>query len=716
MGAGADDILDRPHVQRVAGDRKAGFYRPREGYGDSRGACGVVLETYQWSDLRSGAAARTLSLVLLLPFMACNAAAWMRPRAKVSGGVVWVGCRLVGLSLTALYVLSFVGVALDLLAYKCMSLGSCLGGRTWLSWLGGQPVGLRAALLALVPVAAIWVLWLAGSWCGHWYDNFISPTGGPADTPLGAIGTPNATPGVLRLRSIHVATGLAVLDLSLVAALWAARGPSPVNVLLTVCGVLVLVASVVLLCVPSVIDAVAGTPVVDAVVRALRSAAVVVTVVVIGRVAFDRSEWPAGKGLPGHDVAVVLLFGIQGVLLVLLGIAALIGRDGSLGKLRWFGAPLFACLAVGLAVSFATEFNYRVSDYLDRDLPTPDVLPTSPVLPYKWTMFGFFVSVLGAAVTGVAVVLFGRIYRRRAADDIVARDFPDAAADATTARRRARVRDTIARARFTEQLCPLGVTYCCVVALSLGFTALALDELQPSVAVEGLVGLPSDFVSAGTQFGSYLMALLFVGLFFVGLFAYRTTTVRRYIGMLWDLGMFWPRAAHPFAPPCYAERAVPELACRISMLVRQGRYVLVAAHSHGSVLALASVLQLEPSVLSRVALLTHGSPLGRIYSTLFPAYVGPDVLSEAGRRLGWRWVNLWRDTDPLGGWIFTRGYEGDDTLRRRSEVDRRLRDPENLDARGRDTVWPPICGHQPDVTDDRYEAAVCELSERLRTG
>ncbi|MGK5440424.1 hypothetical protein ACSNN7_01130 [Micromonospora sp. URMC 105] len=716
-GGDADDILDRPHVQRVAGDHKGGFYRPREGYGDSRGACGVVLETYRWSELPSGAAARTLSLVFLLPFMACNAAAWMRPRAKISGGVVWVGCRLVGLSLTVLYVLSFVGVALDLLACKCMSRGDCLAGRTWLSWLGGQPVGLRMALLALVPVAAIWVLWLAGSRCGHWYHNFIPPSGTTADTALGAIGTQNAMPGVGRLHAIHVATGLVVLDLSLITALWSARGPRLLDVVLTACAVAVFCVSVVLLCLPSVIDAAAGTPVINGVLRALRSAAVAVTIVVIGRVAFDRTEWPAGDGLPGHDVAVVLLFGAQGTLLALLGIAALAGRDrrqGSRPRLRGLGAPLFACLAVGLAVSFATEFNYRVSDYLDRDQPTPDVLPTSPVLPYKWTMFGFFLSVIGAAVAGAVMVVLSWRHRRRTADGIVARDFPEV--DGGTARRRAQVRDAIARAHFTERLGPLAVTYCCVVALSLGFTAAALAELQPSVAAEGLVSLPSDFVSAGTQFGSYLMALLFVGLLFGGLFAYRTLAFRRYIGMLWDLGMFWPRAAHPFAPPCYAERAVPELACRISMLARQGRYVLVAAHSHGSVLALASILQLEPYVLSRVALLTHGCPLRRFYSTMFPAYVGTDVLSEAGRRLGWRWVNLWRDTDPIGGWIFTPSGTGDDASRRPPEVDRRLRDPQQLDARGNDTVWPPMHGHRPCVTDDRYEAAVCELSERLRTG
>ena len=50
----------------------------------------------------------------------------------------------------------------------------------------------------------------------------------------------------------------------------------------------------------------------------------------------------------------------------------------------------------------------------------------------------------------------------------------------------------------------------------------------------------------------------------LGLLVYRNDTVRRSVGVLWDIGTFWPRAAHRLAPPSYAERAVPELQTRVA--------------------------------------------------------------------------------------------------------------------------------------------------------
>ncbi|MBQ1069040.1 hypothetical protein KBX39_19920, partial [Micromonospora sp. D75] len=76
---GAAEVLGRPLVRQVAGDRSAGFYRPRPDLADGRGASGVTLEAYQWNDLPSGTALRTLSLLFLMPFMLLNVAVWMRP-------------------------------------------------------------------------------------------------------------------------------------------------------------------------------------------------------------------------------------------------------------------------------------------------------------------------------------------------------------------------------------------------------------------------------------------------------------------------------------------------------------------------------------------------------------------------------------------------------------------------------------------------------------
>ncbi|WCN78954.1 hypothetical protein [Micromonospora sp. LH3U1] len=720
--AGADQVLNRPHLQQVAGDRNGGFYRPRAGYPGATGPGGVTLEAYRWSDLPSGTAVRTLSLVFLLPFMLCNVALWMRPGNPGSKHVVLALCRVLALTLTMLYVLSIVGVALDLVAWRCMGTPSCMAGRSWLSWLGGRSPGLRLGVLSVVPVAAIGIVWWLGSRQGHPFDAFRTPVEQTSAHRLSGVGQWDAAPLVGRLRSVHVAASFATLDGSLLAAR-ASQHSSPVMVALVVACGAVLLTCLALLTSVRVIDRLGRERRVDGFIRALRTVTCGLTILVIVHVMRSPAPWPQGGSLPGYGAIMAWLFVSQTVLVAILAAVVLWCRGGRQrkgtprsGPLRALGAPVFVTIAAGFAVAFSAELVYRVSDLLDRDGDTADSLETSPPLAYKWAIFGFFLAVMSALLLAGVITVLTRRRRRRAAAAIVAADFPVAPPEA--AQRLRQVEQAVARARFTERLEPLTLVYACLAALGLATSVLGLVQLYPGDVLQRFIGVPADLVDFLIGLGSYTIAAIIVGLVLGGIFAYRTAPFRRYVGVLWDLGTFWPRAAHPFAPPCYAERAVPELTKRITYLVDQGNGVLLAGHSHGSVLLAATVLQLPPRITDRVALLTYGSPLQRLYSRLFPAYVDEEALHEIGQRVGWRWVNLWRDTDPIGGWIFASHRPGDTETSTGppASVDRRLKDPQGVVPPPSDSVPPPILAHLPCESQEEFASAVRDLAERLRAG
>ncbi len=713
-GAKAEQVLDRPNLTQVAGDRNGGFFRPRPGYPDTRGPGGVVLETYRWSDLPSGTAVRTLSLVFLLPFMLCNVALWMRPPGM--GGrelLVKALCRLLALLLTALYVLSVAGVALDLVAWKCIGSPRCLVGRSWLSWLGGQPMGLRLAVLALVPAAAIGLVWWLGARPARTFEAFETPpTSTAAAHRLSAVGQWDAAPLVGRLRAIHVAAAFATLDAVLLTAR-AGGGASATTAVLGVLTGAVLAACAVLVCAHPVIDS-AGRGRIDRLTRHLRTLTCALTAVVLVVVATDPTPWLSGDGLPGYALTVAGMFAAQTLLLLVLWAAVLWARTGGGRSLRALGAPVLGAVSTGLAVAFSAELVYRAADLLDRNDPVPDRMATDPPLAYKWAIFGFFLAVVGASVLAAVTGLVTRGRRRRAAAAITARDFPDAPPGA--APRLRQVQRAVARARFTERISGLAISYSWLAGAGMATSALGVLGVNPGDVLEDSIGIPEGLVGFGIGMGSYVIGALLLALVVGGLFAYRTAEFRRYVGVLWDLGTFWPRVAHPFAPPCYAERAVPELARRIAYLTAKGHPVLLAGHSHGSVLLAATVLQLDRTASDRVALLTYGSPLRRLYSRWFPAYVNTGVLEEVGERVGWRWLNLWRDTDPIGGWLFSPHRPGDPpaVAGPAGGVDRRQRDPWDVVVPLDDSVPPPILGHWPAESDPRFGDAVRELADRLR--
>lgn len=84
----------------------------------------------------------------------------------------------------------------------------------------------------------------------------------------------------------------------------------------------------------------------------------------------------------------------------------------------------------------------------------------------------------------------------------------------------------------------------------------------------------------------------------------------------------------------------------------------------GSVLALAALAAMVgEATLDRVALLTHGSPIGRMYYRIFPAHVGDPIRSVAEALttdgIG-RWHNLYRPADPGAGRRAQPGAEPDE--------------------------------------------------------
>ncbi|MCP3977405.1 MAG: hypothetical protein GY720_23190 [bacterium] len=219
--------------------------------------------------------------------------------------------------------------------------------------------------------------------------------------------------------------------------------------------------------------------------------------------------------------------------------------------------------------------------------------------------------------------------------------------------------------------------------------------------------------------------------------SYKDSEMRRNVARVWDVITFFPRWFHPFAPPSYAAAALPQL--RTHLRVRhQGHPVVIAAHSQGTVLAVATVARLSETERKGVALLTFGSPVRSLYGWFFPRYFGRaemDVirtsLSEVHEDNGVggvrvvigppRWRNLRRASDPLAGTIFTKpGHESasgiawetdvnpTDGSRRVNEVDWILPDPfPEWPAEG--DPMPPTKGHSNYQADRPYWTARCEL-------
>jgi hypothetical protein len=745
-------------------------------------------EAYSWGGLTSGAASRALWL-LLLPFMLLNFAFYMTPRPpwqergsalrEASAGAQ----RLLALTFTSSLVLSVVGVSMDLGGWQCGRSGSgCAGRHGWLSFLGWDWLdspGRQLAVTSLLPAAVVGLLWYLGrsTWIRH---ELTRVPGRDAAEGIGAgkalledRRTWNGGGPVGRLRAAHVVAAFGVVGTLLLAPLASDSGLARALLVLQLVAIGVVVAVVTVWPEFAQRDMPlegphAGRPEPPATVTRrsrrwpampidLVAAAGVVLYLLAFATAFlvrDDARPPTG-GLPWFTNTVVWTFVVQaGLLLLVVALTALIGRstrhaeqsppldawvpatgrDGSAPPDRWgmagLGTPVVGMLAWLLAGGFGAGLTLRTAGFLGTPAATGQADQPSGTLvvpaPYYWLAA---LSMVLAAIALVAVLWLALRWRayRRVELQRLSRSLGTMAPQVLSSEERARkarllsVAGTWARARLTDEAGRVVGSALIVTAAVVVAGCVAYGWLGPAWLASRANWL--------TTAGSFAVGALALWLITVGRNAYRSPGLRRTVGILWDFGTFWPRAVHPLAPPCYTERVIPDLLERVRWLApSDGDVVVVSAHSQGTIIAAALVLQLERQQRDRVRLLTYGSPLQRVYARYFPAYFGPLALRRIGEVLPglppaapaagappagaratgatWAWRNLFRPSDPIGGAVF---YAYAISEQDNGDVDWQLMDPAIDPAMG-DRAWPRAYGHSNYFRDPAFTTA-CELLE-----
>ncbi|MEV1145213.1 hypothetical protein [Micromonospora sp. NPDC049799] len=422
--------------------------------------------------------------------------------------------------------------------------------------------------------------------------------------------------------------------------------------------------------------------------------------------------WIAGW-LPGAPAAP----GALDIWLVALGAVAVAGtglvlprtRSAAGGQpleahtdLAWAGRGPAVLAGFGwvLCVANSAGLFHWVTDRLNN-APTPSGRsPITMPTPVLWAGLAFSIALIGLLGVALrALVLLARLRREEYA--------------ALTSQRHALSAHELRRCRdvgFYHALHrlvgehALRLTGCYAAAsavlVALGCAAvLSLTRPHPAHATGGAAVL-----KAVADIGDSLLSWLPVLVAALGMLVFRNEGVRRTVGVVWDVGTFWPRAAHPLAPPSYAERAVPELQTRTAGLLAAADHdprglngIILSGHSQGAVICAAVILQLPARWRSRIWFFSYGCQLTRLYGRVFPAYFGPDrlpVLAGALTRRGTPgWTNFWRDTDPLG-WPVNAG-----------ERDVSVRDPEALHPSDGEVADPPIRNHSgyPDAPEFHRE-------------
>lgn len=727
--ASPERLLGEPRTVRIGGDRRTRLHRRVDDMDaeqrpeDYRNR--PIPETYTWGSGPGDAPARGLWL-LLLPLSLVNLAAWMSPpsdgshaRQSRAARTYMVLMRLLAAALTVHLVVAIMEISMDLTVWQCAAPGeSCAEENTWLLfirpangswWARPGPSLALGAMVALLVIGLLTRLsrrtWARTEALKPASSAFRSLDEDDTDASGQALSLPGFWYGrrqVSRLRAAHTALALSTVALLLLAVLLSSQRV-PDNSLAAglewALGALVVLNATVAVWV--VVTAGRSERRVD---ERRNGIAAVSSLVAMGlfvlalAYAYLAPGWPPSGELPGIEELFVGLLAVEMAMVAGLFVCCVPRKARTVHPqmvLRGFGGPVVALIACWLATISSAGAAATVAGILDggRIPGTGSIAGPPPLIR---------IGALGAVLVVCLAVLFAVVVsvrhtrRVRHLRFVVEQEYAGEPPDQLRS-------DEIARAHssasLTETVPVLLAAVGAVASLHLAVMAVGASDAFAYSAL-------GDAVDVVTELGSWLGPILVILLVLAGWMAYTWPAARRSVGLLWDISTFWPRAAHPFGPPCLAERAVPDLQWRmLSWMHQTGGRVLLSGHGQGSVLAAAAVFQLEPTYRSRVALHSYGSPLARIYGRYFPAYFGPAQLHWMEREVD-VWRNLWRVTDPIGGPISLDSESG--------VVDSGpLRDPLAFGRTPQHPLYAPILCHEDYQADPVFAADRAALLARL---
>lgn len=698
-GTPPEEMLETHHARQEAGDEFSRFFVAVDCFGDKppdpvEDGTGphvrpTRLEGFHWGRYTSGNWRQALWLALI-PFGLVNAAQFMLTppsswRERLFHTVVGGALRLLAFGLTATFALAAASISIDLVARQRLAgtrLGQALGEGTLLA--GGAAtaavgvyvlyrLGRRNTTVEEPPEAADTLGSSLGEASGLTRKNFYA-------------GDPDAT----SLGRLHLAGGWATV--ALVGSL--TDGDAQLDP--TSLGFAVYAASAVSLTTLAVLVAVLGDPEHSAprswgreaplegwrralqhprvgLVAALVALAVLVSSMVMLVLRGVNPDNPLAAVDAVSNTLVVVL---TGTLLVLVAASAGLARatrrvdeDVPRPFRRYaggMGAPIVAALGGFLAVGYTAALLLASAELLVDHAALPALV--------EGVTFAWGVSVL------LFVLVVGVLGVRTWSD----RDWRTRRVRRSYAMVRAPGADVAPPPWLTDERVRRIATASAVARVKLGlptvlvcFSFIGL-ALAVAIAVDLMTGtgapadaLPDDWVGVISRLGALTLIALAGVLMTTARQSLRARDRQRVVNVVWDVVSFWPRSVHPFVPPPYSQFAVQSLRDRIrhhlgtctaeeAPTTEVADAVVVEAHSQGSFISVAALLWLNPQELSRVGLLTFGSQLQVIFPRAFPAYTSYRVLTELDRALGGRWINLFRDTDPIAGPVLSWSHTGEE--------------------------------------------------------